>query len=93
LIIWNGKKILQLTDPGFEAHGPVAVDWLIIGNNALAGIELIRGKVTFQKIILDSSNSFLFANRFLEGAKLYKLDVHSVLHQGAFVAKLENQDT
>ncbi|MEX2233212.1 MAG: ComEC/Rec2 family competence protein [Cyclobacteriaceae bacterium] len=93
LIVWNGKKILQITDRSFEVPGAMAVDWVIIGNNSLPDVQLITGKVTFQTIVLDSSNSFLFATRFLEEAELHKLDVHSVLHQGAFISKLENQDT
>ena len=40
-----------------------------------------------------SSNSFFFASRFLEEAKLYKLEIHSVLHQGAFIKKIENEET
>ena len=93
LIVWNGKKILQITDRYFEVPGVLNVDWLIIGNNALPEIPKITSVVSFQKVILDSSNSLFFASRFLEAAKLYNLDVHSVLHQGAFVSKIENQDT
>ena len=92
LIHWNGKKILQVMNSNFELPGPLTVDLLIIGNNALSGIKSIPVEVAFKKVILDSSNSFFFASRFLEEAKLYKLDVHSVLHQGAFVLTIENQD-
>lgn len=86
LIVWQGKKILLVT----ERHGIIpeglAVDWLIIGNDAI-GIERLAG-VSCERVILDSSNSFFFTSRFLEAAKLYKLEVHSVLHQGAFMTKI-----
>lgn len=93
LILWHGKKILKLTDPFFELPGLIEVDWLIIGNNSLPDIGKIQDRITFRKILLDSSNSFFFASRFLEVAKLYKLEVHSVLHQGAFILKIENENT
>jgi competence protein ComEC len=93
VIIWNGKTILQITDRDFDFPGPLAVDWLIVGNNALADVTILADRLTFRKVVLDSSNSFFFASRFLEAAKLHKLEIHSVLHQGAFIAKIENQDT
>ena len=93
LVIWHGRTILHLTDPDFKLPGPVSVDWLVIGNNAVPEIEGIRDLVTCKRVLLDSSNSFFFASRFLEGAKLYKLEVHSVLHQGAFISIIENEDT
>lgn len=93
LIVWNGLKILRLTDGGFELPESLAVDWIIIGNNAVPDITRITEGITCSKVILDSSNSFFFASHFLEAAKLYKLDVHSVLHQGAFTSKPEKQDT
>lgn len=91
LIVWYGKKILVMTSPGGRVPDGLAVDWLIIGNDAMPVGELTG--VSCERVILDSSNSFFFASRFLEEAKLYKLEVHSVLHRGAFMAKIENQDT
>lgn len=88
LILWQGKKILQLTDRYFELPGPLEVDWLVIGNNSLPDIGKIQDRIAVKKVLLDSSNSFFFASRFLEAAKLHKLEVHSVLHQGAFILKI-----
>jgi len=93
LINWNGRSILHIEDAEFDAPVVLAVDWVIIANNSVPEISGLRDKVAFKKVILDSSNSFFFASRFMEAAKLYKLDVHSVLHQGAFISKIENQDT
>jgi len=93
LTVWKGKKILRITDPGFELPQSLAVDWIIVANNAVSDPARITDRVTCGKIILDSSNSFFFASRFVEAAKLHKLDVHSVLHEGAFTSKLEKQDT
>lgn len=93
MIVWQGTKILHITDPDFKLPGPMAVDWLVVGNNSVRDIAALRSKVSFGMVLLDSSNSFFFASRFLEEAKLYKLEIHSVLHQGAFITKIENEDT
>ncbi len=92
VLTWNGETILYITGREFEVPD-LSVDLVIIGNNAVAGIGDLLGKVTFKKVVLDSSNSFFFASRFLEGSKLYKLEVYSVLHQGAFVSTIENHDS
>lgn len=91
LIVWHRKKILLITEPYAAVPDGLIVDWIIIGNDAMA-IGQLDG-VSCKTVILDSSNSFFFTSRFLEAAKLVKLEVHSVLHQGAFMAKIENQDT
>ena len=93
LILWNGLKILQITDRNFDLPGPFDADWLIVSNNSLWEPKTIPARLTFRKVILDSSNSIFFASRFLEAAKLHKLDVHSVMHQGAFISTIENQDS
>ena len=93
LISWNGKTILHVTGKDFVFPRLIAVDWLIIGNNAVSDPDKFKESVKFKKVILDSSNSFFFASRFLEAAKLHKLEVYSVLHQGAFISKIENPDS
>jgi competence protein ComEC len=92
LILWRNRRILQLSIPGFELAGPAQVDYIVISNNAVRDPYQIRG-IRCKKVILDSSNSFFFSSRFLEAAKLYKLDVHSVLHHGAFISRIQKQDT
>jgi competence protein ComEC len=92
LIVWHGITILHIISKDFAAPPEVKIDWLIIGNNAVSvpdgGLNL-----SFNKVILDSSNSIFFAAHFLKNAKLLKLDVHSVLHDGAFVYKIKNTDS
>ncbi len=92
LIVWKGSRILQLLAQDADLPPALEVDMVVIGNNA---IELPRMMDTIRcrQIILDSSNSYFFAARFLEAAKLHKLDVHSVLHQGAFTTKIQKRDT
>jgi competence protein ComEC len=93
LMSWHGKRILLVTARNFDVPDRFTVDWLIIANNAVDDIPALTRRITCEKVILDSSNSFFFAARFLDGAKLHNLEVHSVLHQGAFTSKIENKDT
>lgn len=93
LISWHGRTLLHISDRDFKVPESMVIDWLVIGNNAVYNLDKITGNMTFKKLILDSSNTFYFASHFLEEAKLYKLDVHSVLHQGAFALTVENQDS
>lgn len=93
VIVWNGRIILQLTEPEFQVPEGLRVDWLIVGNNAVRDVAVLANTIHCRTVVLDSSNSFFFASRFLEAAKLHKLEVHSVLHQGAFDMKIENRDT
>lgn len=92
LIGWHGKKILLVTGRSFDVPAGLRVDWMIISHNALEDVRRIAEGIKCEKVVLDSSNSFFFASRFLQAAKLYKLDVHSVLHQGAFISQIENRD-
>ncbi len=92
LIVWKGRKILQLHSRDANLPSALEVDWVVIGNNAIDLSRMLES-VQCRKVILDSSNSFFFAARFLEAAKLHKLDVHSVLHQGAFNTIIQKGDT
>lgn len=92
LFTWHGLSILYITDRRFEVPS-VDVDLLIIGNNAVADVAFIPDKVRFRKAVLDSSNSFNFATRFIRSAKSRQIDVYSVLHDGAFISLIENQDS
>ncbi len=93
LIAWHGMTILHITEKNFQPPDTLTVDWIIIGNNAVNEMDKIARNITFKRVILDSSNSVFFATRFLEAAKLYKFDVHSVLHHGALAFKIENLES
>lgn len=87
LVSWNGLTILQLTDKNFTLPDNLTVDYVIVGENAVYNLKKLQG-VKFQKLILDSSNSFYFADRLLKDATANGVEAHSVQHQGAFMAKL-----
>ena len=89
---WHGRTILHITDRNFDVPR-VNVDLVIIGNNAVPDVASIMSRITFRKAVLDSSNSFTFATRFLRSAKSRQIDVYSVLHNGAFISLIENHDS
>jgi competence protein ComEC len=93
LIRWHKMTIVHATDkrlilpPGFQP------DWLVIGNNSVEDISKISLQPGHTKIILDSSNSFSFATRFLNKHKHLNIQIYSVLHQGAFEFTLEQTNS
>lgn len=87
LVVWNGIRILQIEGKTSELPQNLTVDYVLVSKNALYDVQALQG-VKFNKLILDSSNSFYFADRFLTNAQAAGVEVHSVLHQGAFSAKL-----
>lgn len=93
IIMWNGMTLLWLNNEHFVVPPGLHVDYVVVSNNAVRDLRAILVNISCAKVVLDGSNSFFFVSRFLEDAKLHKLDVHSVLHQGAFVTIIENRDT
>ena len=87
VIVWNGLKILQLSEKKFTVPENLQVDYILIGGNAVYDMKSLSA-LKFQKLILDSSNSFYFAERILKDAQAEGIPIHSVQHHGAFIAKL-----
>ncbi len=87
---WGGGLVLQLTARDYVIPKGVSVDCLVVSRNAVRDPGELVGRIRCGVVVLDSSNSFLLAARFLEAAKLYNLDVHSVLHHGAYVTSNRN---
>lgn len=93
VVAWNGEVILHITDKEFTVPANLSIDLAIVANNAVADAGALARAGNIRKVVLDSSNSYFFASGFLEAAKLYKLEVYSVLHQGAFVSTIEKRDS
>jgi competence protein ComEC len=87
LIVWSGITILQINEREFSFPEAIKLNYVVLGNNAIKNLAAIS-PLKCDKLILDSSNSFYFADRILKEAQRTSMNVHSVLHQGAFTAKL-----
>jgi competence protein ComEC len=86
LIAWEGKTILLIEAK--EAVLPsIHVDFLVISNDAIT-LQAIQKKIIFEKLIVDSSNSFYFADKLIKEAEQMDIGAHSVLHQGYFSQRL-----
>lgn len=92
LVVWNGLRILQLEDRNFKIPLNFEVDYVIAGTNAVRDLEPIKA-LKFKKLILDSSNSFYFAERLLKDALAEGIPIHSVQHHGAFIVKLNDHES
>ena len=90
LFRWNNLTILQIRERGFRWPDNFNSDFVIVSNNAIFDMRKIPPAVKRARVILDSSNSFYFAEAFLKNAKSIGLDVHSVLHSGSFEYRLTN---
>lgn len=93
-----GWKLFRFRERTFlwvsHAMSPISerayVDYLIVGNNAVRSLETLTRNLTFGCVILDSSNSWGYADRLTAEAKRMNIACHSVLTQGAFLCKWEH---
>lgn len=86
LIRWEGKTILIIEEKKIDL--PIlAVDYVVLSNNSTP-LSVIHEKIEFETLIIDSSNSFYFAEKVKIEAALLNIPIHSVLHQGAFIQNL-----
>jgi competence protein ComEC len=87
LFAWHNMTVLQLTGNTFKLPDQLEVDYLVISNNAVKYMDRLLS-VKFKLLIVDSSNSWYTATRILQEAAGAGVDVHSVLHDGAFITEL-----
>jgi competence protein ComEC len=87
---WSGVTILRINKPGIVLPDNFKADFVIVSNNAIFDVKRIPVELKKSKFILDSSNSFYFADSFLKKAELLDVDVHSILHRGSFEFRLTN---
>jgi competence protein ComEC len=92
LVVWNRVTILQIQQRDFSLPSGISPDFIVLGNNAIKSLNDIA-TLNCKKLILDSSNSFYFATRILKEAQNKSMNVHSVHHHGAFIAKLKENET
>lgn len=84
----EGWSFLRIGARDVRWPAPFKVDYLIIGNNAVRSLETLSGTITFDYLILDSSNSMSYARRIGEEAERLGVRCYSVQEKGAFVREL-----
>jgi competence protein ComEC len=85
VIRWKNKYILQIINSAFKVPLNLpSFDYCIISNNAVHDLVTIQKQLKFKKLIIDSSNSYNVADDLLKRGQSNKIDIYSVLHQGAY---------
>ena len=83
-----GAKVLLIDQKNGQLPNKVITDYVIIANNAVSSLDRILSSVTFNRLILDSSNSPFYVEKILKQASEKNISTHSVLTQGAFSTTL-----
>jgi competence protein ComEC len=81
---WQGRSILMIRHPHAIPLIRMKADYLIISNNAVKNLSALS-HINASEIILDSSNSYYFAERLRAQASVAGIRIYSVLHEGAFI--------
>jgi competence protein ComEC len=84
LIAWNGKTILLVTGKQFVLPTNIFADVVIVSNNAVRDLNVLKPVMGSGQLVLDGSNSFYYSEKILKQAALVNINAHSVLHNGAF---------
>ncbi len=87
LTVWKGKSILRIDSPDFKLPRKLAVDLLVLSNNAVRELKSIVSSVSARYLVLDSSNSYKNATSIVIQGRELNIDVYSVLDNGAFQIK------
>jgi competence protein ComEC len=82
------KRILYLNNelviPADMESQKISIDYLILADNVSISIEKILNCYNVGQIIIDSSNSAKYKNKWIEQCKIAKQPCFSVIDQGAF---------
>lgn len=87
LIAFDDKIFLYLSKPmtdQYKPEVPIAVDCLILGNNALTDLSRLEGKISFTQLIIDPTNSWYVDNQLVIQSEQLKVKCHSVRQNGYY---------
>lgn len=85
LLVVNGIRWLILSNPpSFQPVGNFAVDFILLRKNVRIKPEILQS-YTFDKVILDGSNSFWYRERMRQEFEKLGLAFHDVMEHGAFL--------
>lgn len=82
LLQFQGKQVL-IIHKKISQLPPLQVDFVVISHNAIT-LKQLAEQINFEQVVLDSSNSFYFAERMLQESAVLNKKAFSVLHSGYF---------
>ena len=88
LYVKDGMSLLRIDKKKFALPDHIVVDYLVIGNNSVYSLDEIVGKITFKKLILDSSNSVGYVRRLEKQIQSSGIRMYTVANQSAFILTL-----
>jgi len=88
LLVFRSMSFLRIQSTRFQPIILVKANYLVISGNGVKSLETLSRTVTFDYVVVDSSNSSRYAQRISEEAVKLGYPCHSVLTDGAFVANL-----
>ncbi len=84
---FEGKRILcldQKTVPRLNSSARIEVDWLILSENALRDLSQLKGKISFEQLIIDPTNSWYTDRTLVTQADALNINYHSIRQDGYF---------
>lgn len=84
----NKKTFLWIKTKEFQLPERVAVDYVIVSNNAIKSFNQIGDHINFNQVVFDSSNSYRYCERLESEAKAMNKTSYFVLKEGAFILNL-----
>lgn len=86
------KKIFHLNNYSLlnSSTKKMKFDFIILSNNLKVSLNDLVKKFEAKEIIIDSSNSFYKASKWLKEAEQLHIQCYSVLHRGAFVFEIKS---
>lgn len=88
LVDFRTTTFLIIHSRSFDPRASIRCRYVVIGSNAVKSLETLSRSVTFDFVVLDSSNSPAYAMRLREEAVRLGKPCHSVLTDGAFIMSL-----
>ena len=87
LITFKGAKILYLDQKvlsRLKSSASIDVDWLILGKNALNDLSQLEGKISFNQLIIDPTNSWYIDRSLVSQSDSLNINYHSIRQDGYF---------
>ena len=91
LVVWNGLSILVINSPlrkRQESDLKVAVDLIVLENDAVGNLETLKNQYLFKDILIGNSYSYKMAKKLKADAEVAKLKIYNPREEGAFFLNL-----
>lgn len=94
LFIWNDLRIARvLQKPSFQTHDKIKSDMVVISHNAVESTEYLNDLFEYEKLIIDSSNTYHTSTTLMNEALAGNVDVYNIRENGGlFLPKAKSEN-